>query len=61
METPLGAAGARARNSVDSSEWQALCDLEAELEAFQKWLMLGDDRNTAQVYVHGRRVWPAPE
>ena len=33
MEAPLGAAGARARNSVDSSEWQALCDLEAELEA----------------------------
>lgn len=33
METPLGVAGARARNSVDSSDWQALCDLEAELEA----------------------------
>ena len=33
METPLGVAGARARNSVGSSDWQALCDLEAELEA----------------------------
>ena len=25
--------------------------------AFEKWLMLGDDRNTAAVYVHGRRVY----
>ena len=33
METPLGVAGARARNSVGSSDWQALCELEAELEA----------------------------
>ena len=33
---------------------------EAELEAFQKWLMLGDDRNTAAVYVQGKRVW-APQ
>ena len=33
METPLGVAGARARNSVGSSDWQALCDLEAELES----------------------------
>ena len=30
---PSGRRGRAARNSVDSSEWQALCDLEAELEA----------------------------
>merc|ERR1719183_3352600 len=26
-------------------------------EAFQKWLQLGDDRNTAEVYVQGRQVY----
>ena len=24
--------------------------------AFEKWLMLGDDRNTAEVYVNGKKV-----
>ena len=36
-------------------------DLYAEDDittAFEKWLMLGDDRNTAAVYVQGRRVLP---
>lgn len=27
---------------------------------FEKWLMLGDDRNTSQVYVHGRAVLELP-
>lgn len=31
---------------------------ESPLEAFQKWLQLGDDRNTAAIYVGGRHVWP---
>lgn len=28
------------------------------LEAFQKWLQLGDDRNTASIYVQGQQVYP---
>jgi guanine deaminase len=34
---------------------------EGSREAFQKWLQLGDDRNTAAVYVEGRKVWSPPE
>ena len=29
---------------------------DAPLDAFQKWLQLGDDRNTAAVYVAGKKV-----
>ena len=29
---------------------------EPPLEAFQKWIQLGDDRNTAGVYVNGVSV-----
>ena len=31
---------------------------DTALEAFQKWLQLGDDRNTRAIYVHGRPVYP---
>ena len=30
---------------------------DTALEAFQKWLQLGDDRNTASIYVHGKHVY----
>lgn len=33
-----------------------LYDGEDASDAFQKWLQLGDDRNTAAVWVHGRQV-----
>lgn len=32
-------------------------DADGPLEAFQKWLQLGDDRNTAAVWVDGREVF----
>ena len=32
---------------------------EGPLDAFQKWLQLGDDRNTAAVWVGGKQVLPA--
>lgn len=32
---------------------------ETPLEAFQKWLQLGDDRNTHQIYVQGQPVYPS--
>ena len=32
---------------------------ETPLEAFQKWLQLGDDRNTHQIYVQGQPVHPS--
>ena len=31
-------------------------DGDGPAEVFQKWLMLGDDRNTSAVYVDGRQV-----
>ena len=33
-----------------------LYDGEDASDAFQKWLQLGDDRNTSAVWVHGRQV-----
>ena len=33
-----------------------LFEQEGPATAFEKWLMLGDDRNTHEVYVHGKRV-----
>ena len=33
-----------------------LYDGDGPLESFQKWLQLGDDRNTSAVYVDGRKV-----
>ena len=35
-----------------------LYDDDGSLDAFQKWLQLGDDRNTAAVWVGGRQVLP---
>ena len=40
--------------SADGSPFD-LYDDDAPLDAFQKWLQLGDDRNTAAVYVSGQR------
>jgi len=34
-----------------------LADDDGPVEAFQKWLQLGDDRNTAAVWVDGREVY----
>ena len=33
-----------------------LFDSDTELDAFQKWLQLGDDRNVAAVYVRGHKA-----
>ena len=43
---------------ADGSPFDAYA-ADGPLELFQKWLQLGDDRNTAAVYVDGRRVLPA--
>ena len=32
---------------------------DSPLEAFQKWIQLGDDRNTAEIYVQGKQVHSA--
>ena len=43
--------------SADESPFEIYED-DGPLTAFEKWLMLGDDRNTAAVYVQGRLVMP---
>ena len=45
---------------VDPSGAGSLLDLEPSdgpAEVFQKWLQLGDDRNTAAIWVDGKRVY----
>jgi len=43
---------------VKNSPFDTFNDWDTTLDVFQKFLLLGDDRNMIEVYVNGRKVKP---